>query len=201
MKQNTYYILTGIIGLILLILFGVSVFLRNPFIITVGFVIGACLYFYFGKQVTDSSSDERQKMIDMKTASATLKAFWISFFAMNLATVVYVFSAPLGIQKFTISRSVRPDGFTHTFDLLNTTLNGTDANTVLITLHNNTVSKAEITAHAVQLLPQPPEMIAISHLGIFGAAQILLLILMLFIYVGFRMYYAHQLGEWDSDEE
>jgi hypothetical protein len=29
----------------------------------------------------------------------------------------------------------------------------------------------------------------------------LLLCLMIFLYVGFKIYYARQLGEWESDEE
>lgn len=208
MKQNTFYILVGIIGLVLFMLFGVSIRLSNPFIIAAAFIVGAVLYFYFKKQVTDSSHDERQNMIDMKTASATLKAFFVSFFTVNLATVVYVFSVPLGIHKVMFTRSipgemaVRGSG---QFDLMNN-LNASEMNSVAITIHTEAESSAvdvvyNVTTHAIQLIPAPPEMIAVSHLGIFGAIQILLLILMLFIYVGFRVYYSHQLGEWDDDEE
>lgn len=53
----------------------------------------------------------------------------------------------------------------------------------------------------INLLPAPSEMISISHLGIFGGIQIFLLVLMLFIYVAFKMYYSHKFGEWDDDEE
>ena len=53
----------------------------------------------------------------------------------------------------------------------------------------------------VNLFPASTEMIAISHLGIFGVIQIPLLVLMLFIYVAFRIYYSHKFGEWDDNEE
>lgn len=198
----------GIIGLVLLMLFGVSILLSNPFIIAAAFIVGAVLYFYFKRQVTDSSLDERQRMIDMKTASATLKAFFVSFFTVNLATVVYVFSAPLGIQRVMYTKTAPGEmagrGQPGKFEVINN-LNGSEVNSVAITIHAEAGTSADVmydvTTHAVQLIPAPPEMIAISHLGIFGAIQILLLILMLFIYVGFRVYYSHQLGEWDDDEE
>lgn len=39
------------------------------------------------------------------------------------------------------------------------------------------------------------------HLGYFGILQLVMLCLMIFLYVGFRMYYARKYGEWDEDEE
>ena len=72
MKQNTFYIIIGIIGLIEVLLFWESIQLSNPFIIGVGFFVGAVLYFVLRRKVTDCYADERQNLIDMKTASATL---------------------------------------------------------------------------------------------------------------------------------
>jgi uncharacterized membrane protein len=52
--------------------------------------------------------------------------------------------------------------------------------------------------------PKPPHrppdegLIPLGHLGFM---QMTLLCLMIFLYVGFRMYYARQYGEWDTDEE
>lgn len=216
MKQNTFYILIGIIGLALLVLFWLSIEFANPFLIAIGFVIGAVLYFYYSRQITDSRTDERQQMIDMKTASATLKAFWVSFFTVNLATVVYVFSGRLGFDSIMVTRITHPEtrpggiggeGRMKIYENIQNVSPGDPFNSVAITIYNETgnVSGVDtvyaVTSEAVRLIPAPPEMIAISHLGIFGVIQILLLILMLFIYVGFRVYYSHKFGEWDDDEE
>ncbi len=38
-------------------------------------------------------------------------------------------------------------------------------------------------------------------LGNIGIMQMVLLILMIFLYVGFRIYYARQYGDWETDEE
>lgn len=52
--------------------------------------------------------------------------------------------------------------------------------------------------------PRPPHrppdegLIPLGHLGI---TQMALLCLMIFLYVGFKMYYARRYGEWDTDEE
>ncbi len=209
MKQNNFYIIIGIIGLIEVLLFWESIQVSNPFIISVGFVAGVLLYFVLRRKVTDCYADERQNLIDMKTASATLKAFWVSFFSVNLATVVYVFSVPLGFQNFIVSvpgphkvNSVPEtgNGLSHAMNLTQP-VDGS----VAITIHQN-VTDAVYSATAapmevINIFPAPPEMIAISHLGIFGVILILLLVLMLFIYVAFRVYYSHKFGEWDDDEE
>ena len=211
MKQNNFYIIIGIIGLIEALLFWESIQFSNPFIIGAGFAAGALVYFILRRNVTDCYTDERQNLIDMKTASATLKAFWVSFFSVNLATVVYVFSAPLGFQKFTVSyRDPSGPGTLH--ETGNSLINGmnltqpvTDNHSIAITIHQNATdavySTGTVPVEVVNLFPAPPEMIAISHLGIFGMIQILLLVLMLFIYVAFRIYYSHKFGEWDDDEE
>ena len=146
MKQNTFDIIIGIIGLLEVLLFWASIQLSNPFIIAVGFIVGAGLYFVLRRKITDCSADERQNMIDMKTASATLKAFWVSFFTVNLATVVYVFSAPLGFQNITYSVVARrvtnvgaevmnaPGKLAHNVIVSKPP---TDAYSVAITLHQN----------------------------------------------------------------
>lgn len=213
MKQNSFYIIVGIIGLIEVLLFWASIQCSNPFIIATGFVIGAVLYFVLRRTITDGYADERQNMIDMKTASATLKAFWVIFFSVNLATVVYVYGAALWVQNvsFTLIRNaseITSNAASHAGNLIHAGINTTvpvfSGNSVALTIHEN-VSEVYYAVTTVpveiNLLPVPPEMIAISHLGIFGGIQILLLVLMLFIYVAFRMYYSHKFGEWDDDEE
>lgn len=45
--------------------------------------------------------------------------------------------------------------------------------------------------------PPPAE----PSFGIYGFVQLLLLVLIIFLYVGFRIYYARKYGEYESDEE
>ncbi|MDU9376173.1 hypothetical protein McpSp1_07650 [Methanocorpusculaceae archaeon Sp1] len=211
MKQNTFYIIIGIIGLLEVLLFWASIQFSNPFIIAIGFIAGACLYFGLRRTVTDCYEDERQNMINMKTASATLKAFWVSFFTVNLATVVYVFSIPLGFKNITynvVTHNTGPAVMNEAGKVVQNVAAykpPTDAYSVAITVYpnaNDVVAAANSTSmEVVNLFPAPPEMIAISHLGIFGVIQILLLVLMIFIYAAFRIYYSHKFGEWDDDEE
>ena len=51
--------------------------------------------------------------------------------------------------------------------------------------------------HPGHVLPPPDP----RHVGFFGMAQLALLCLMIFLYVGFRIYYSRQYGGWDTDEE
>lgn len=48
------------------------------------------------------------------------------------------------------------------------------------------------------LLKRSPELLSPRMMGYF---QLGLLCLMIFLYVGFRMYYARKYGEWETDEE
>ncbi|WP_054847698.1 DUF2178 domain-containing protein [Methanoculleus chikugoensis] len=47
----------------------------------------------------------------------------------------------------------------------------------------------------------PPDVLELPFIGGFALFQMALLCLMIFLYVGFRMYYARKYGEWDTDEE
>jgi uncharacterized membrane protein len=49
-----------------------------------------------------------------------------------------------------------------------------------------------------QIAVRPPEILGPRIMGYF---QLGLLCLMIFLYVGFRIYYARKYGEWDTDEE
>lgn len=52
--------------------------------------------------------------------------------------------------------------------------------------------------HLANVTARPPEMLGPRMMGYF---QLGLLCLMIFLYVGFRIYYARKYGEWDTDEE
>ncbi|HPZ33406.1 MAG TPA: DUF2178 domain-containing protein [Methanoculleus sp.] len=47
----------------------------------------------------------------------------------------------------------------------------------------------------------PTEALELPVFGGFAIFQMTLLCLMIFLYVGFRVYYARKYGEWDTDEE
>jgi len=169
MRKNTFYIISGLFAVLLLLLFWLSIQFSNPVIIGVSFVIVAVLFFVMKMRVTDIVQDERSILIEMKSASATIKAAVVLFVTVNLATVVYVFSGPLGFHKLTYDRSVNPmvpGGF-----------------------------------ESVPYFPVPPETISISELGSFAVIQLGLIVMILFIYIGFRFYYARKFGTWDDDEE
>jgi len=104
MKKNTFYIICGLFAVSLLLLFWLSIGLSSPAIIAVSVVVCAVLFFILKKRVTDLDEDERSILIDMKTASATIKASVVLFLTVNLAAIVYVFSGPLGFHSFTYSR-------------------------------------------------------------------------------------------------
>ncbi len=62
---------------------------------------------------------------------------------------------------------------------------------VMQILYVPTFPREHIEAH-------PPEIVGPRIMGYF---QLGLLCLMIFLYVGFRIYYARKYGEWDTDEE
>jgi Predicted membrane protein len=47
----------------------------------------------------------------------------------------------------------------------------------------------------------PPPPVEFPSFGIFGFIQLFFLVLIIFLYVGFRVYYARKYGEFESDEE
>jgi len=170
MKKNTFYIIFGLIAVSLLLLFWLSVKLTSPWIIAISVLLSAVIFFVLKKRVTDLDEDERSVLIEMKTASATIKASVVLFLTVNLATTVYVFSGPLGFHIFTYSRLKDPmipaGGY-----------------------------------ESIPYFPIPPDMIPIWELGLFAVLQLGLIVSALFIYVGFRFYYAQKFGVWGEDEE
>ncbi len=99
MKQNTFYLLVGVVGLVEVGLFALSVWLRNPLIITAGFIMGVGLLYVSRLMITDIREDERSRLITQQAGLRTLEVFWIIFFAVSLGTAVIGFSTPLGIPR------------------------------------------------------------------------------------------------------
>jgi uncharacterized membrane protein len=147
MRQNTFYLLAGIVGLVDVGLFWLSVGSHDPYLISGGFIAGIALLYWARSKVTDRKEDERTALISQKASLRTLEVFWVVFFAISLGGAVIGLGAP---------------GFPRP--------------------------------------PRPPNE-GLIPLGNLGFLQMLLLCLMIFLYVGFKVYYARQLGEWESDEE
>jgi len=151
MKLNTFYLLAGIIGLIEVGLFWVSVLTRESMLITGAFVVGILVIYVARGRISDRRDDERSALITQKAGARTLEIFWILFFAISLGGLVMGFATPLGIPP-------PPRPFPRS----------------------------------------PPDE---PHIGYFGLLQMVLLCGMVFLYIGFRLYYARKYGEWDDDEE
>ncbi len=175
MKQNTFYILAGIVGLIEVGLFYLSVEYRNPMLITGAFIIGVLLLYAAQRRITDRQVDERAALITQKAGVTTFTVFWVVFFATSLGSAVMGLGAP---------------GFPHSSPppkggpgVLNVSLNSPDAGPGI--------------PDAGAGVPND----GLIRLGYFGYIQLALLFLMFFLYVGFRIYYARKYGEWETDEE
>jgi len=170
MKKNTFYIICGLIAVSLLLLFWLSIELSSPVIIAVSVVLAAVIFFVVKQRVTDIVQDERTILIDMKTASATIKTSVVLFLTVNLAMIVYVFSGPLGFHSFAYPIPRDPMILAEGYDF-------------------------------VPYFPVPPETIPISQLGLFAVLQLIMIVVALFIYIGFRFYYVRKFGVWGEDEE
>ncbi|MCU0633094.1 MAG: DUF2178 domain-containing protein [Methanolinea sp.] len=97
MKQNTVLLIAGIVGLIEVALFWVSVVLREPLIIIISFIAGILLIYGAKRTISDRREDERSALITQKAGARTLEVFWILFFAVSLGSLVMGFATPLGI--------------------------------------------------------------------------------------------------------
>lgn len=174
MKQNSFYILAGIIGLVEVGLFYLSVEFSNPMLISAGFIAGVLILYAAQRLIADRRSDERSALINQKAGMATFMVFWVIFFAMSLGGAVIGFGAP----RFPHPPSLKgePGGFNASMSLPE--------------------GVAEAT-HAARDIPDD----GLIRLGYFGYMQLALLFLMFFLYVGFRVYYARKYGEWETDEE
>lgn len=157
MKQNTFYLIAGIIGLLEVGIFLLAVELRSPFLTTGAFIVGIAILYFLWRMVADRKYDERSILISEKAKSKTLEIFWVLFFAVSLGSAVIGFSAPLRIPQ------------EHSFP---------------------------------RGLPLPPDLPPERpFIGYFGLFQLVLLFLLIFLFIGFRIYYARKYGDWDEDEE
>jgi uncharacterized membrane protein len=175
MKQNTFYILAGIVGLIEVGAFWLSVQYRMPFLITAVFIAGIVLLYGTYRRITDRQVDERAALINQKAGMATFMVFWVVFFATSLGSAVMGLGAP----RFPHPPRPLDEGAGLLNESMKPPVAGPGLPNESITLPNN----------------------GFIRLGYFGYIQMALLFLMFFLYVGFRIYYARKYGEWETDEE
>ncbi len=98
MKKNTFFLLVGIIALIELAIFWISIETRNPLLIQIAVVAGIIIIYLLKRTVEKGLEDERTQFIAQKSAFRTLEIFWVVFFVMSLSSIVFGFSEPLGIN-------------------------------------------------------------------------------------------------------
>ena len=152
MKRNGFYILFGVVALLEVVFFWISLELGNPRIIQAAFILGLAAVYLAKRQVTEVIEDERTALITQEASMRTLEVFWVVFFLMSLGTVVAVFGDRVGLPRW------RP-------------------------------------------LPREACLIDLHPFGYVALIQMALLCLMVLLYVGFRIYYARQYGDWEDDEE
>jgi len=97
MKRNTFYLLIGITGMLLVGVLWASIQLMRPILIQVAFLVAVLVIYVLRRTVTETFDDERTNVITQHAAVATLSIFWIVFFVLSLGSVVWQFSRPLGI--------------------------------------------------------------------------------------------------------
>ncbi len=97
MKRNTFYLLIGVIGILLVCVLWASIELSMPALIQGAFLIGVLLVYAARRTVSETIMDERTNVITQHAAVATLSVFWIVFFLVSISSVVWEFSRPLGI--------------------------------------------------------------------------------------------------------
>jgi uncharacterized membrane protein len=175
MKQNTFYILAGIVGLIEVGTFWISVQYHMPFLISAVFIAGVVLLYAAWRRISDRQVDERAALINQKAGMATFMVFWVIFFATSLGSAVMGLGAP----PFPNFPRPPDEGRSALNESLKLPGNGLGLSNDRLRVPND----------------------GFVRLGHFGYLQLALLFLMFFLYVGFRIYYARKYGEWETDEE
>jgi len=161
LKPNMFYLLVGIIVLVEVGIFWVSLQLDMPLLIQVAVIVGIILIYLAKRTVETGLEDERTQFIAQKAALRTLEVFWVVFFVMSLGSVVMGLNRPLHFQppRFPGSQGSPP---------------------------------------AIEF---PLPLVGPETFGRFGFMQLGLLCLMIFLYIGFRIYYSRKHGASETDEE
>lgn len=161
-KPNLFYLLIGMIALVEVGIFWISIELDNPIIIQVAVVVGFLLIYLAKRNVETVLEDERIQFIAQKAALRTLEVFWVIFFVMSLGSIVMGLNRPLHFQPPRLPGSQGPPPQSIDFSL---------------------------------------PLVSPETFGRFGFVQLGLLCLMIFLYIGFRIYYGRKYGASEADEE
>lgn len=161
LKPNAFYLLVGIIALVEVGIFWLSIEFDTPLLIQAAVIIGVILIYLAKRTVVTGLEDERTQFIAQKAALRTLEVFWVIFFVMGLGSIVMGLNRPLHFQ---------PPRF----------------------------PGSEGSPQAIEFtLP----LVSPQTFGRFGFMQLGLLCLMIFLYIGFRVYYGRKYGVSEADEE
>lgn len=98
MKRNTFYLLIGILCVLLVAVLWLSIQRSMPILIQVAFLAAVVVVYAARRTVHGTIDDERTSVITQHAAVATLGIFWVVFFVLSLGSVVLEFSRPLGIH-------------------------------------------------------------------------------------------------------
>ena len=110
MKRNTFYLVIGITGMLLVGVLWASIQLATPILIQLAFLVAVLIIYLLRRTVTETIEDERTNVITQHAAVATLSVFWIVFFLVSIGSVVWQFSRPLGILPPRPPGMVPPEG-------------------------------------------------------------------------------------------
>ncbi|HJJ38974.1 MAG TPA: DUF2178 domain-containing protein [Methanocorpusculum sp.] len=94
MKKNSYYIVCGVLAVLLVALLYLFIQIRLPLLIIPAILIAVFICFILRRRIPSADLDEREILIDMKTASATLKIGAALIIVANLPIAVFAFSVP-----------------------------------------------------------------------------------------------------------
>lgn len=149
MKKNGFYLLLGIIAIVLVGIFWYSVEHDTALFMELAFIAAVAIVYYVKVKCTDFTEDERDIKIAEQAMGRTMQVFWVVFCAVSIGGIMHLLHVP---------------------------------------------------SFGPRSLP-PPEIVSEFSPRMIGYLQLWLLCLMIFLYVGFRLYYARKYGDWETDEE
>ena len=187
MKKNTYYLIVGCIAILLVFVIWYSDLIHMSMLIVVSFIAAVALLYFLRRYVTDLIEDERDRKINEQAMVRTMQVFWVVFCAFSIGAVLQMLRVPTLPPGF--GRIPPPPG--------------------------NEPSPIPTPGSVPQGGPgeMPMAVPDTNHTGIkdtlpdllsprmIGYIQLGLLCLMIFLYVGFRIYYERKYGGWETDEE
>ena len=110
MRRNSFFLLVGVVGMLLVGVLWASIEFSMPSLIQASFLIAILAVWAAKRTVSEPIEDERTNVITQHAAVATLSVFWVIFFLVSIGSVVWEFSRPLGILPPPPSGYVQAEG-------------------------------------------------------------------------------------------